>query len=229
MDKLTIVINSTKTYAHITLPPLIEMIKKFNPGFRVLVVIGNHDIKRVASVEDYITYVESDNNSLDYTGIITILEEPQILLTEWFLYLHDTIELGPTFFNRLLNCYLPEYNPENSKNITSVSFRFPSANLGIYNINCIKRLKPAILQLKNKDNSILQELKSLSIVVEDGIFRMNMQEHRFFMTPPEPKWDEPTVDKYNTGVKRLKEYYPDLDLWKFKASFALSYTYTMSP
>lgn len=225
MDKLTIVINSCKVYATATLPPLIDNIKKNNPGFKILVIIGDHVEKRIISVEDNITIIETDNNSIDYTAMITLLEKPEILTTDWFLYLHDTIQLGPTFFQKLQGINLENF----PKKITTISFQFPSANIGLYHKDVISRLKPAILKFKNQDNSILHELKSLFVAAEDAIFRMNMQEHTMFPTKPDTKWNDPLIDLFNTGRKRLTEYYADLDFWKVKATFALAYTYTLEP
>jgi hypothetical protein len=229
MDIITIIINSTKSYAPITLPPLLHTLIQYNPGFNILVIIGDCLEKRIVSQVNFLTIVETDNNSLDFTGIITLLEKPELLTTPWFLYLHDTIGIGSTFFQCLLDLNLTDSYEDETNKITTISFQFPSANIGLYHKNVIERLKPAILQLKNTNNSILQELKSLSIVTEDAIFRMNMQEHSTFPTKSIPNSENELEDPYKTGVKRLKEYYPDLDFWKYKASYSLAYTYTMKP
>jgi hypothetical protein len=193
----------------------------------VLIIIGDYPEKRVVFDENNIKIVETDNNSIDYTAMITLLEQPEILTTDWFFYIHDTVQFGSQFFNRLNHIMKGVIEKCKTTKITTVSFNFPSSNNGIYHKYVINRLKPAILKFKNTDNSILQELKSLFVATEDAIFRMNMQEHVFFPTAIDVGWQRPRPDFYNTGKTRLTEYYPDLDIWKFKATFGLAYTYVL--
>lgn len=221
---LTIVINSCKSYENITLPRILGSLFKNNPGFPVLVISGGHDSFRTVISHPPLTIVETDINSFEYTAFITLSENPQLLKTDWILFLHDTIGIGDTFFQRVQSLQLPT-------DATTVSFRFPSANIGLYHKSIFEKDKHVLKILKNKDCSqdMLNSYKSFTIVTEDAFFRMNMGRHLFFPNPSVPLWDSGTTDPFNTGTQRIKEVFPDLDCWKFKASWALKDTYTLSP
>jgi len=210
---LPIVVNSTKKYADITLPLLFESFEKYKGDYKpeIIVIIGGYDAVTVRKLESY-TIIEVDNNTIDFTGLIYILEN-DIIKQEHFLYIHDTIVVGETFFIRHAN--LPPI-PTN----TTVSFQFPSSFIGIYSINTLHKFKNEILALKNKDYSedSIKNIKHTCVLQEDYIFRLNISNHLFFPTKPDPKWGT-TVNIYN-GAPRLQEYYADLDFNKYKATWA---------
>jgi len=222
--KLSIVINSTKNYAPITLPPLFESFKNA-PGHDevdIIVIINGFDhFKIYPKVKNY-TFVETDNNSFNYSGLITVLENPEILATEHFLFMDDTSKVGPQFFQCLEN--IPEISAKHT-----VSSPFPSAYVGIYSKTALKTHSNHLLQFKNKDYSekALQVLKHKTVLYEDSLFRENAGNHLFFPRKSEPHWGK-DHDVYKTGVARMPEYYPDLDLTRFKGTWsrhdALDYT-----
>jgi len=222
MKMLTIIVNSTKKYANKTLPILIESFQKYKKDYNpnIIFIIGGYDEYKVRKMASY-TFIEVDNNTIDYTGLIAILEYP-ILTNEHFLYIHDTIVIGETFFERVSK--LPEI-PTN----TTVSFQYPSSFIGIYSTNVLTKFKEYILNMKNKDysNMALQRIKHECVLGEDSIFRMNHENHLFFPTKSEPKWGT-TVNIYTDDIPRLPEYYSDLDFLKYKATWGRNDTYTYS-
>lgn len=224
MDRITLVVNSCKTYSTIALPKLLESLNKYNPGFKVVVVIGGCSTPTPPVVMGNYTIVETRNNSIDLTGFIGLIEE-DIKLTPLFFYIHDTTEVGPGFFPALERySVLPD-------GVTSASFQFPSCYIGIYSTSLLDKFKNEIFSLKNMDESstTLRKLKDLLIDQEDKLFKLNIQNHAFFPTKPIPNWGT-TDDIYKCGIQRLREYYPDFDFTKFKGSWAkradLSYPIT---
>jgi hypothetical protein len=212
---LPIVVNSTKKYANTTLPLLLESFEKYKKEYNpeIIIIIGGYDAVTVRKLNSY-TIIEVDNNTIDFTGLLYILEN-DILKQEHFLYIHDTIVVGETFFIRHAN--LPSI-PTN----TTVSFQFPSSFIGIYSKNVLQKFKDELIALKNKDyrETTIQKIKHQCVISEDYIFRLNISNHIFFPTKPDPKWGT-TVTIYN-GVPRLPEYYADLDFYKYKATWARS-------
>jgi hypothetical protein len=208
-----IVVNSTKKYANSTLPLLLESFEKYKGSYNpeIIVIIGGYDKVTVRKLNSY-TFIEVDNNTIDYTGLIYILEN-DIIKQEHFLYIHDTIIVGESFFTRHANLApIPTS--------TTVSFQFPSSFIGIYSKNVLHQCKDYLLGLKNKDYSddTIKRIKHKCVLEEDSIFKMNINNHLFFPTKPDPKWGT-TVTIYN-GVPRLPEYYADLDFNKYKATWA---------
>jgi hypothetical protein len=225
MDRITLVVNSCKTYSKIALPVFLEHANKYNPGFSIVVIIGGCPTPNPPSVIGHYTIVETRNNSLDYTGLIGLIEE-DIKIKPLFFYIHDTTVLGPKFFSALeAYSVLPEGK-------TSMSFQFPSSNIGIYSTSLLKKYEAEILALRNTDESTdrLNYLKDVFILDEDKFFRLNIENNAFFPTKSIPDWGT-TSEFYKNGNQRLKEYFPDLDFTKLKASWArkLDCKYMMSP
>ena len=216
--KLSIVINSTKDYASITLPPLFESLKlaphMSEDAVDIVVIINGFDhFKIYPPIKNY-RFIETDNNSFNYSGLITVLENPEILATDHFLFMDDTSKVGPQFFQCLANI------PDISANQT-ISAQFPSAYVGIYSKTALQNHSAHLLQFKNKDYSekALQVLKHKTVLYEDSLFRENAANHLFLPRKSEPQWGK-DYDVYNTGVKRMPEYYPDLDLTRFKGTWS---------
>lgn len=224
MNNYTLVINSCFAYANKTLPPLIKSIIEFNPGFNVIIVVGGAPSSSLKmAVDRNIVIMEVTHNSFDFTAFIALLEmNLQLLTTPFLFFMHDTVIIGPKFFSTLLSIQVPE-------SITSISFQHPSSNIGIYHRSVLHKFNDTILRFKNSksDHESLNELKHLHVVIEDLIFRLNTKSHRFFPTKSIPNWGS-TEDPYNSGTQRIKEYFPDLDFYKWKATWALADTYTLA-
>ena len=210
---IPIVVNSTKNYANKTLPLLLESFEKYKKDFNpeIIIIIGGFDEFNLRKQGNY-TFIEVDNNTIDYTGLIAILEN-NIINEEHFLYIHDTMIIGEQFFDRLYN--LPKV-PTNK----TVSFQFPSSFIGIYSKNVLENFKDNLFKIKNSDyqDKTLKYIKHQCVIGEDSIFKMNIDNHLFFPTKPEPKWGT-TVNIYS-DIPRLPEYYADLDFYKYKATWA---------
>ena len=164
-------------------------------------------------------------NSFDFTGLITIVENPDIIQTDYIFYMHDTVGFGPDFFTILPKVDLVA-NP------SAICFQCPSANMGFYRKSYL--LEPiqaaTLLQLRNTDSSPekLQALKHMMIVLEDLVFKLHPTRVFMFPTAPKPEWGK-EVFPYGTDTPRIKELYEDLDFWKYKASWSRADSYNLRP
>jgi hypothetical protein len=175
----------------------------------IIVIGGYYELSDYEiTKEDNITYIKSNHNSIDFTGLIALLELYSEEIDQYYLYLHDTSKVGPEFFNKLQNI--------NLENITSLSLtKFPSMNIGIYSQKIINTNKDFLLSRKNKDKNALHNFKKIGMNYEDRIFRNDpttriLDNHRNRITTG------PT-DYYGTGTMRIVEYYSNLDLYKIKS------------
>jgi len=155
------------------------------------------------------TYIKCNHNSIDFTGLIILLELYNQNINEYYLYLHDTCKIGPKFYDKLKALDLT--------NVTTIKInRSFSMNIGIYSQNIINKFKNFLLSKKNKDEKMCMKFKSVNYC-EDYIFNNdpnniileNYNGHNY--TGP--------FDYYGTGTMRIVEYYPNLDLYKIKANY----------
>ena len=83
-------------------------IQKKYYDFNIIVMIGgyynntNYEIKQ----HDNITYIHCNHNSIDFTGLIAIMELNNNAINEYYFYLHDTCKIGNNFYNKLKSIHL---------------------------------------------------------------------------------------------------------------------------
>lgn len=211
-------------YCKQTVPPLLYDLANRNPGYHVVFVLGGNSEFRIEKTLNT-TFISTPVNSFDFTGLITLVENPEIITTEYIFYMHDTVAFGPDFFTILAKVDLDPKPP-------AICFRCPSANMGLYSMSYL--LEPTqtttLLQLRNTDSSPekLQALKHMMVVIEDLIFKLHPTRIFMFPTAPSPQWGK-EVFPYGTDTPRMKEIYEDLDFWKYKATWSPAKTYNLQP
>jgi hypothetical protein len=209
---MKIVINSHNR-SDIARNHLLESIKLYDQykNYEFIIVIGGYyDLSNYEiSKDDNFTYIKANHNSIDYTGLVTLLHLYKES-SEYYLYLHDTCKIGPQFFNKLSNIDL--------NNVSSLSLtHYPSMNMGIYSQSIINSNDQLLHHKLNKDSSQVVKYKNDGIYWEDCIFKndnntrvINNHSHRIVTGP---------TDYYKTGTMRIVEYYDNLDLYKIKANW----------
>lgn len=220
--KLKIVINSYKDN-NTALNKLISSLKKCKnfSNYEFIVFIGGYyDLNGYVldKEEDNITYIHCNHNSIDFTGLIGIVDYlPKS--DEYYFYLHDTTVAGENFLNNL--------NSINLDNVSSMRLR-PSAsmNIGIYSNELLHRHKDVFNELKNNDHNKSQEYKKKGIQYEDELFRkdnnnrlINNKDNLVSVSHPQ--------DFYKNGVMRIIEHY-DIDLYKIKANWKIKNNYELT-
>jgi len=207
-DKITkIVINSHKNNK-IALEKLLETIGQSN--LNIIVCIGGfYDYNDYKITEDNnITYIYCNHNSIDFTGLITLLELfPNS--DDTYIYIHDTCSVGKEFNNIISNISI-----EQAESVKINQHR--SMNMGIYTSNIIRNNSNFLLKMKNNIEENTQLFKSMAVTHEDYIF--NHDPTNICLYPNNREVSGPE-DVYNTGVLRIIEYYSALDLYKYKANW----------
>ena len=214
---ISIVINSCKPNINISLKHLLESIKLYNPGLQVISIIGGCINESVRRNNNYTT-VKAKHNSIDFTGLITIIEQRiPTLVTPFIFYMHDTCKVGPDFFTKLLAIDL--------KDNKTYGIHRPGMNIGIYSIDILHKYKDTLLSLKNPENTqeSIHKYKELGVYKENIIFKENNNHEILKGT----RTVSPPHDYYNTGVMRIVEYYSSLDLYKIKANWRKKIIYEL--
>lgn len=175
----------------------------------VIVVVGDTAASeyQVTGPHHGVTRVVAPHNSIDYTGLIALLEVPSLQRPSYF-YTHDTCKAGPRFLE-LLAAHSVPYD--------TASFKFHSMNIGVYSRAALERFRDEILAMKNRDPARVQESKKACVANEDLVFRLNGSRH-VVLGREHPTY-EPVLDVYGNGVMRRATYYPCLDFYKYAANW----------
>jgi hypothetical protein len=207
---MKIVINS-HAKSNIALQHLLESLKENDINYcDVIVVIGgyynlnNYEISK----DENITYIHANHNSIDFTGLITLLELYNNT-NEYYVYLHDTCKIGKNFYNKIKSIDLT--------NVSSIKINKKfSMNIGIYSQRIINEFSDFLLSKKNTNENECMKYKSINFN-EDYIFN-NDQNNKVLDNYDGWNYTGPS-DYYNTGTMRIVEYYPNFDLYKIKANW----------
>jgi hypothetical protein len=208
---MKIVINS-HVKSNIALQHLLESLKENDINYcDVIIVIGGYyKLNNYRIIKNgNITYIHANHNSIDFTGLITLLELYYNDTNEYYVYLHDTCKIGKNFYNKIKSIDLT--------NVSSIKINKSfSMNIGIYSQSIINKFKDFLLSKKNTDENRCMEFKSYCYC-EDYIFN-NDTNNKLLDDYDGWNYTGPT-NYYNTGTMRIVEYYPNLDLYKIKANW----------
>jgi hypothetical protein len=211
---MKIVINS-HIKSNLALEHLLESLKNNDITCEIIIFIGGYydklDYEIIDDIDRNIKYIYCNHNSIDFTGLIGLVELYYENVDEYYVYLHDTCRVGENFYNKIKSIDLT--------NVSSIKInKHFSMNIGIYSQKIINKFKDFLLSKKNTDENKCMEFKSINYN-EDYIF--NNDENNILLDNYNSyglNYTGPT-DYYNTGTMRIVEYYPNIDLYKIKANW----------
>lgn len=215
MVKISICVNSTKSFSEKTIPIIIKSLidSKIEPK-NIFVIEGGYE-NRTVVVKDTHTHILTDHNSLEYTGLIDIVEHE--MMSDYWFNIHDTCKVGNQFKSLLYN--IPNNLPD------KISLRsYPSMSIGSYKYEYLIKHKQRLLDIKNKDYSreTLQMWKQKGISIEDYMLHQ-LKDSPTIQYNPEIYSDSWNVigeeDWYGTKTVRRTEYHSSLDLYKSKSNW----------
>lgn len=215
MVQINICINSTKNFSEKTIPIIVDSLLKAGiESKNIFVIEGGYDERRVIEKDSY-THIFTNHNSLEYTGLIDIVEYE--LKSDYWFNIHDTCKVGLNFKKLLYN--IPESLPN------KIALRsHPSMSIGSYKYEYLLSHKQRLLDIKNTDYSreSLQMWKQRGIEMEDYML-YKLQDCPTIKYNPEISDDGWNIieneDWYNTNITRRIEYHPSLDLYKSKSNW----------
>ncbi len=211
-NSIKICISSVKSYSEKTLPIIIPSLINSGIDSRdIFVFEGGHHKRNIIQKDEY-TLIQTDHDSLEFTGLIDIVEY-EIESDYWF-NIQDTCKVGLDFKKLLYN--IPKNSPD------KIALRhINSMNIGSYKYSYLMKHKNKLMKIKNQDYSEkkLKKLKEWNIFCEDYILYKLLDSETFkynenisdYIIIDEPSW-------YGEN-KRIIEFYPQLDLYKAKANY----------
>lgn len=200
------VVNSTVKFYTKTLPICVESLRAAG-ATEIMAIIGGDQHKYF--LKDNVEYTFVPYENFDLTSFIHISDQPRF---KDFFYLHDTCKAGPNFLNKLRDIH---FNPNHCAKVACDGL---SMNIGYYPFAFVKKYEADLQALKNTD--ITEEgrhkAKLIALAKEDFIFKSeptgNLSKEGRCTTNDAPY----------EGSTRIQEYYPSLDLYKYKANYNLA-------
>ena len=205
--------NTVNSFSDKTLPVIIpSLLQAGIEKSDIYIFEGGHEER---SVNDYngIVYIKTNHNSLEYTSFIEIVENK--LISDYWFYIHDTSVVGSKFKELLYN--IPANSPEKIA-LTN----YPSMSMGSYSYDYILSKKDLLLSIKNSDYSkeSILKWKSWGVENEDFIlFRNNDLDTPVYNPELVNRLVSESENIYGGESERIKEYYPQLDLYKYKSNW----------
>ena len=225
--ELTYVVNSNFRFFEKSTSKLFESLDKtgYNWHDKFVVIVGEspfEDVKIINGVKHcFVQY-----GGIDFTAAIYISEN-QTEFKDHVFYMHDTVYVGPDFFN-LVN-----------KDLTDVLYKRIrlrwGMNMGVFKTMLFKRYSIILKSLKFNDLSKETRLyyKALGAKYEDIICNLvdydpdyseifcrdNIYQYNYDET-----YHQVNVDFYGEGVPRNIVYIPEIDFYKVKANIGFKLT-----
>lgn len=218
---IKICISTNKNFAAKTVPDLLSSLRQAGVASHdIYVMEGGHDAFEKISHD--VNYYHVNHNSFDLTALITVVQLD--LPTDYWFLLHDTCIVGTKFKTLIHN--IPHHQPE------AIAIKnFPSMNMGAYRADYLRRKKDLLDALANFDNSTtgLKLAKGKAIETEDILFKeadvsKNVKVYNPWLLRADENYrlaDGELLDYY---TDRIIEYFPQVDVYKFKANFNLTRT-----
>lgn len=189
----------------------------------VIAVIGGYEKYYTVEKRGAYTLLKAPHNSIDFTGLLAMLDTQYGCVYDSYFYIHDTTRAGPRFIQCILD--LPP-------SLDSASFAFPSMNIGLYSRTVLEESKDLLETFRNTDvvnESLAQQFKKKCVEMEDCIFKKQQAHtHHFFLSTGPPQLDGEPRAYYGSDVMRHVEYYPEMDLYKIKANWYVKPSYQLS-
>jgi hypothetical protein len=208
-----ICIGSNRKYASQTIPPLVASLVE--SGIRpndIYVFEGGYHEKQYAFTSFHHYFVA--HNSIDFTALIEAADSD--VKTDYWFFLHDTCLVGKKYSRLIANIphFLPDAMP--LKN-------YPSMSMGAYKASYLKGKKEQLDSYRNKSNDEvrLRQFKENAIRNEDILFKESKSPivYNGWMLDPDEEHERTNIEIPSIYSNRICEYFPQADLYKFKANY----------
>jgi hypothetical protein len=206
---LKFTISSHKNFYDKTLNVLVpSLLDSGIPNNDIYFFVGGYDVYESIPNEYNINLYKASHNSIDFTGLISVIDLT-IKADYWFLC-HDTCRVGSKFYDSIKN------NNFNTDTIRLTSEN-RSMNIGAYKQSYIYSIKEKILSYRGSSSIEynIQKLKKRLIDEEDSLLKSDSIGN--FNKSQRKVIDSNNL--YDSNVRRITEYFPDIDFFKMKSNW----------
>lgn len=197
------IVSTNIMYMDVTLPKLLASMEKIGiPHSDVVIFVGRHGHYLDKRLDHCYRHVYLPYGGFEKTALIGATEV-DLPFSHAFL-LHDTCVVGERFHERIQN------GTNLDADVTSTNNAL--CDFGAYRVAFLKHIAPYLHRLKDMT-------KHTAIAEEGAIYRQHMG-----ITAEYPHNGRECeiighADPYKTGVARMIEYYPAIDMYKYKANY----------
>ena len=192
---------------------------------RIVVVSGDED-EDVLQKKDAYWLLKVKHNSIDFTGIIAAIEHSPLLQShighfDTFFYTHDTTEYGAEAWRRIAKKDMGITQP--------LILTAPNMNMGIYKMTDLIHHRSSILEQKSSDHPTTEERQRLkqNAVANEGFLFRRLNCDKALCTYNVVCPHDTCRSIYPSGACRIQEFYPEIELTKFKANFIAKPSYAL--
>ena len=161
------------------------------------------------------------HNSIDFTGLIALLEHPRVLDGHsTFFYVHDTTTVTDLFRQKLANY---------KSNMTCALRSSPSMNMGVYNSMDLWSVRRNLLTMRSADQPTVSErqfLKKKGVPSEDLAFKQIFRGRRWCSLTTHVETLRPRKVNWSS-TERICENYTEWGIMKFKANWHVRPSYIL--
>lgn len=188
------------------------------PPQDIYFIVGGYDVVRESITDEGVNLIQVNQNSIDYTGLIAVVE--QDIQADYWILLHDTCYIGPKFYPTILG-----YTYGSAPAVALSSDL--SMNIGAYSWSYLQEIKEDLMHYRNTDFSetAIQKWKQRGIADEDRFLSAYRSSYHYTSLP---RTSSGPVDIYGTSVLRMVEYFPGVDFYKVKANWYNKANYELS-
>lgn len=216
MQTIAVLVNSCRSYCHVTLPPLLDSLREAGVDPRCVFVVVGDSAEASSGMIDEVRVENVVHSNMDDTGLIwAVSDEGQSVLRdfEWIFYVHDTTRVMSDFADRLAHCV-----PSQTNSMGAKLYHAFSMSMGFYRVTGLVHAREMIVASINHDLSATARLQ-VKATVEDRVFRLLGCEGALNSV-----YVSEVVESPYGGVPRIRETWEWPGLHKYKANWGQSHT-----
>jgi len=218
---MVFLINSNKKYYQIAAPVLIKSLVDSGVDKRnIVVIVGGCESPMTITI-DNVQHHMVEYDSFDMNAFIYVVENNVDFGS--FFYLHDTCEVGKNFYKYVV-AKLEKHKPTKCMPLKGGS----SMNIGWYDVTTIKQYKGRIIDQKNLDLSEKSMYKAKREAVDNEDHVIHLIGGRTDKFTTKDAIITKMTQLYGDTTERRCEFYDEIDLKKYKRSWARSPKYAIN-
>lgn len=175
----------------------------------IVVVVGGYREQSTPYIEtrkDNITWIHAQDNAIDFTGLLAVIDLFSQNTENVYMYLHDTCSVSKSFLHTIAAIDMK------GSNTMRINSRV-SMNMGLYRQSYLNTISD-IEDLRGTGDTLYD--KARGVYLEDWFFKRDPTCRTIGRGLTKVL---PQSDVYGTGVLRITEIYSDIGLMKYKANW----------
>jgi hypothetical protein len=176
-------------------------------------------VAMIADLEPLVGVTAVPFGALELTGVVACARGV-VSTTPWFMMIHDTSFVGPSFVQRASEVHSRVRDTEDF-DVVKLLDTF-SMSVGFYRRDWVRSKAADMVSIVSPD---IDSIRTLKMVVDDIVFAMADPKRTAVLGRFDDLNDRADVGRFmykDSATDRLVEHYPSLDLYKLKSRYGKS-------